>query len=105
MVQKLSLAIAAAAALSLPVSAIAAGAHGKRHIWHGYGFLPGYHQPPDPHVVHYGPQYYFDGGPQYYNGSGWYYFGRPGFNGGRWNGGSYGPCWTHTPIGLMWNCG
>ena len=23
----------------------------------------------------------------------------------RWNGGSFGPCWTSTPIGLMWNCG
>jgi hypothetical protein len=105
--RKLSLAIAVAAAAAAPVSAIAADAHGKRHIhhWHGYGFLPGYEPPPDPRVVHYGPQYYFDGGPQYYYGGGWYYFGRPGYLNGRWNGGSYGPCWTHTPIGLMWNCG
>jgi hypothetical protein len=107
MLRNFSHAMAVAAAFSLPVSAIAADGHAKRqiHHWHGYGFLPGYEPPPDPRQVHYGPQYYFDGGPQYYNGAGWYYFGRPGFNGGRWNGGSYGPCWTHTPIGLMWNCG
>ena len=24
---------------------------------------------------------------------------------GRWNGGSFGPCWTSTPIGYVWNCG
>jgi NAD(P)-dependent dehydrogenase (short-subunit alcohol dehydrogenase family) len=35
----------------------------------------------------------------------WYYFGRPGFYGGRYNGGSFGPCWTRTPIGPIWNCG
>jgi hypothetical protein len=105
MLRKLSLAIAVAAALSPPVSAFAADGHAKRHVWHGYGFLPGYHQPPDPRVVHYGPQYYFDGGPRYFDGNGWYYFGRPGYLNGRWNGGSYGPCWSHTPIGLMWNCG
>jgi hypothetical protein len=99
-VSKFSLAIVAAAVLSLPVSALATDAHGKRHIyhWHGYGFLPGYHQPPNPSEVHYDA-------PSYYYGGGRYYFGQPGFFHGRWNGGSYGPCWTHTPIGLMWNCG
>jgi hypothetical protein len=35
----------------------------------------------------------------------WHYFGRPGFYGGRYNGGSFGPCWTQTPIGPVWNCG
>jgi hypothetical protein len=45
------------------------------------------------------------GAPSYLYGGGRYYFGEPGFSHGRWNGGSYGPCWTHTPIGLMWNCG
>jgi hypothetical protein len=45
----------------------------------------------------YAPSYWHDGGR--------YYFGRPGFSHGRWNGGSYGPCWTYTPIGRMWNCG
>jgi hypothetical protein len=33
----------------------------------------------------------------------WYYFGRLGFYGDR--GGSFGPCWTRTPIGPIWNCG
>ena len=30
----------------------------KRHLvvhWHGYGFLPGYHQPPNNNVPVYGP--------------------------------------------------
>ena len=35
----------------------------------------------------------------------WHYLGRPGFYGGRYNGGSFGPCWTRTPIGPVWNCG
>ena len=25
--------------------------------------------------------------------------------GGRYNGGGFGPCWTRTPIGPVWNCG
>jgi hypothetical protein len=77
-----------------------AAATKKQHVhrWHGYGFLPGYHQPPNPGQVHYGA-------PSYRYGGGRYYFGEPGFSHDRWNGGSYGPCWTHTPIGLMWNCG
>ena len=29
----------------------------------------------------------------------------PRFYRGRWNGGSFGPCWTSTPFGYMWNCG
>jgi len=110
-VPKLSLAIAVAASLSLPVSAFAADAHGKRHIyrWRGYGFLPGYHQPPDNRIPIYGPQPYSDRAPsyapRYWYGGGLYYFGNPGFLHGRYNGGSFGPCWTWTPIGLMWNCG
>ena len=56
------------------------------------------------------PAYYGGYGPAYYPypywyGGGWHYFGDPGFLHGRYNGGSYGPCWTSTPIGLMWNCG
>ena len=98
MLRKFALAIIAC--LLLPAVASAASVHGKRHIyhWHGYGFLPGYHQPPNPAEVHYGA-------PNYLYGGGRYYFGEPGFFRGRWNGGSFGPCWTHTPIGLMWNCG
>jgi hypothetical protein len=68
-----------------------------RH-WHGYGFLPGY-RPPEV-VAHerwlhydrlYGSRYYGPAWPRYYR--------------GRWNGGGFGPCYTYTPIGYMWNCG
>ena len=34
-----------------------------------------------------------------------YGWGRPGFYRGQWNGGSFGPCWTSTPIGMMPTCG
>jgi hypothetical protein len=129
MLRKVPLAIAVAASLALPVFAFAGDAPAsaskpapsKRHViyhWHGYGFLPGYHQPPalgvpiyEPrtrrsasshqppawNAPDYTPHYWYDGGK--------YYFGEPGFLHGRYNGGSVGPCWTSTPIGLMWNCG
>jgi hypothetical protein len=73
----------------------------------GYGFLPGYRQPPDltdwrtprraagPEVRYWSP---YDGELRY--GWGW-----PGYYRGRWNGGSFGPCWTSTPIGMMPTCG
>jgi hypothetical protein len=128
----------------LPAPAGAEPPHSKPHIhiykWHGYGFLPGYHQPPSNSVPIYShrsvarnappdvppgfvspyfapvrlapagdaaPGSHFPnyGTPQYWWGGGWHYFGDPGFLHGRYNGGSYGPCWTSTPIGLMWNCG
>lgn len=78
--------------------------------WHGYGYLPGYRQPPIDSVPVLGPRGaargYPDRSPVYYYGDDQYYFGRPGFHGGgRYNGGSYGPCWTWTPIGRAWNCG
>ena len=111
MLHKCSLAIAVVASLSLSTIALAAPLHEKRHIyhWHGYGFLPGYHQPPDNRVPTYTakpsghriPAYI----PSYWYNGGRYYFGNPGFFHGRYNGGSFGPCWTSTPIGLMWNCG
>jgi hypothetical protein len=87
--------------------------------WHGYGFLPGYQQPANNSLPAYKQRaavardarlgarpWYIDPVPRYYGYDGnWHYFGRPGFYGGRFNGGSFGPCWTRTPIGPIWNCG
>jgi hypothetical protein len=105
----------------LPALALAAPAH-KRPApkWHGYGFLPGYRQPPNNSVPVYGVNgaargqryagrrhWYIDPTPSYlnyYDGE-WHYFGRPGFYRGQYNGGSFGPCWTRTPIGAVWTCG
>src|SRR5436189_3122252 len=91
----------------LPIVAPAAPAH-KRPAprWHGYGFLPGYHQPPNNTLPAYAQKtsvsrmarhnrrpWYIDPVPDYYGYDGdWHYFGRPGFYGGRYNGGSFGPC-------------
>jgi hypothetical protein len=106
----------------LSIAAEAAPLH-KRPMrgWHGYGFLPGYHQPPSNslplfmqkdvarrYAQHHreGRPWYIDPVPQYYwYDDAWHYFGRPGFDGGRYNGGTFGPCWTRTPIGPIWNCG
>ena len=94
----------------LPAIAFGAPVH-KRPAshWHGYGFLPGYHQPISNSIPIYGPRGASRGFPDYspsywYNGDR-YYFGQPGFYRGRYNGGSFGPCWTWTPIGPIWNCG
>ena len=105
----------------LPVTAPAAPLHKRPPArWHGYGFLPGYHQPlsnslplfdQDPKVLRTARRerrpWYIDPTPEYYGYDGnRYYFGRPGFDyGGRYNGGSFGPCYTQTPIGPIWNCG
>jgi len=56
----------------------------------GYGFLPGYEPP---------------GRRGYRRDSTYPWFGWPGYYRGRWNGGGFGPCWTKTPIGMVWNCG
>jgi hypothetical protein len=92
-------AVAFAAALSMATAADAAPAPKKKPYVtkKGIGFLPGYRTPETLRRIEHRPRYWYYGGR--------YYFGRPGFAGGRWNGGSYGPCWTSTPIGLQWNCG
>jgi hypothetical protein len=95
--------------LLLPAMALAAPAHQRHsHRWH-YGFLPGYRQPPNNNIPVYGARGAIRGTPAYtpsywYDGAR-YYFGNPGFYRGRYNGGSFGPCWTITPIGRVWNCG
>ena len=74
-----------------------------RH-WHkGFGFLPGFSpaERRDRAIDRARADYrrsYFYGGPGYWSS-------RPGFYRGRWNGGGFGPCWTRTPIGSVWNCG
>src|SRR5580692_3405681 len=59
MQRKILLGIVVAVSLSLPAVAFAASVHAKPlviHPWHGYGFLPGYHQPPNNNVPVYGPK-------------------------------------------------
>ena len=112
------LAGAIATTLVLPVQAAAvAGVANKRtkitvrpkRLWHGYGYLPGYRPTlaetnglpvlgPDPRRKR--EWRYFD-----VYGNAHYGWGRPGFYRGQWNGGSFGPCWTSTPIGMMPTCG
>jgi hypothetical protein len=110
----------AVAFLLLSVIATAAPVHKRpAKVWHGYGFLPGYEQPLNNALPLYMQKdgtrryarenrrpWYIDPTYQYYGYDGnMHYFGRPGFNGGRYNGGTFGPCWTQTPIGPVWNCG
>ena len=103
----------------LPATAPAASNKPAKPVWKGYGFLPGYRQPLSNSIPLYKQKdamrrlarndrrhWYIDPVPQYYRWNGeWRYFGRPGFGGGRYNGGTFGPCWTRTPIGPIWNCG
>jgi hypothetical protein len=73
----------------------------KKYTWTGYGFLPGYPRNARERRrdMTYERRYFTWDGRMTYG------FGRPGFYGGQYNGGSFGPCWTSTPIGLQWNCG
>ena len=106
------MAIAVAVSLSLPAStavdaapAKAAPAKAKRKVPKGHGFLPGYRTPEQIKRAERGRE------PRYWSSSNGYYwhrgygYGRPGVYRGRWNGGSFGPCWKQTPIGPMWICG
>jgi hypothetical protein len=96
MLRNLAGPIAIAALLLSATTTIAAPAHAKRHVahrWHGYGFLPGYRTP---------EQIEQD---EARNRQRVWWYGGPGFYRGRWNGGGFGPCWTQTPIGNVWNCG
>jgi hypothetical protein len=63
----------------------------------GYGFLPGYESP-------YTTPSRFGRDP-YTRDSTTPWYGYPQFYRGRWNGGGFGPCYTKTPIGPIWNCG
>jgi hypothetical protein len=116
------LCLSLAIVLSLLSAAAPAAPINKRtpQRWHGYGFLPGYRQPlnnslplykQDPAVLRMARRerrpWYIDPVPEYYGYDGdWHYVGRPGFDrGGRYNGGSFGPCYSRTPIGPVWTCG
>ena len=96
MLRNLAGGLALAALLLSATAALSAPVHGKRHVaqhWHGYGFLPGYRSPEqieDDEARHPNRVWWY-GGPRFYR--------------GRWNGGGFGPCWTQTPIGNVWNCG
>ena len=113
------LVVAVAACLWLPDEAFAAS--GKRHAqpaskitvhprqrWHGYGYLPGYRpwvnnldrKGRSAQIARAEPRYL-----DWRTGQWNYGWGRPGFYRGRWNGGSFGPCWVSTPIGMMPTCG
>jgi hypothetical protein len=103
--------LAVPVALLLPLAAHGAPAAGKKQpakvtvkkqAWKGYGFLPGYPRSERERRRDAQQREW-----RYYTWDGrvLYGFGRPGFYGGQYNGGSFGPCWTSTPIGLQWNCG
>src|ERR1700683_5874164 len=75
--------------LLLPAIALAAPVH-KRPIyhWNGYGFLPGYHQPPNNNIPIYGPKGAIGDtpdAPSYFYNGGWDYYGRARFFCGRHN--------------------
>jgi hypothetical protein len=74
--------------------------HPKHHVvrhGRGYGFLPGY-RPPE-------QIQWEDEVAAWRRGPPGYWYGYPRFYRNQWNGGGFGPCWTQTPIGNVWNCG
>ena len=70
----------------------------RKHYKSPYGFLPGY-EPPEVAEAR-REREYRESHPYTFDGPAW-----PRFYRGRWNGGGFGPCYTQTPIGAMWNCG
>lgn len=81
--------------------------HAARRVPKGTGFLPGYRTPEQierdrqKDIQRGRRAYYRAGGPRI----AYWRYPQPQFYRGRWNGGDFGPCWTHTPIGYQWNCG
>jgi hypothetical protein len=67
------------------------------HSVPGYGFLPGVRTPRQ--IERDRARRYYASGPHFYGPA------IPRFYRGQWNGGGFGPCYTQTPIGYMWNCG
>lgn len=90
-----------------PVSKPVRKKHAVKRIPRGVGFLPGYRTPEQIERDRYMEiqrerrAYYRAGGPRI----AYWGYSDPRFYRGRWNGGSFGPCWTSTPIGYQWNCG
>src|SRR5579862_4714246 len=93
MTRLISLSIAVVFSL-LAITAQAAPVQKKpKPVWHGYGFLPGYHQPPSNSQPLYAQKdaayrlaqhrkrpWYIDPTPEYYGYDGdWHYLGWPGF--------------------------
>jgi hypothetical protein len=79
--------------------------HQKRHAshhyhWHGYGFLPGYRTPEQIDRERAAHDWEVNGPLYHFYGPAW-----PMFYNNRYNGGGFGPCYTQTPIGPIWNCG
>ena len=114
----LALLLIPAVAFAVPAKKRTKSNHQVTRKWTGYGFLPGY--PPAELAQrgrvlvdrgrrpynYYGPyQEYVVRGPYVYQGRTVYGYGGPGFYQNRYNGGSFGPCYTQTPIGPVWNCG
>jgi hypothetical protein len=81
--------------------------HVAKRVSKGVGFLPGYRTPEQierdrkKEIQRERRAYYRAGGPRI----AYWRYPQPQFYRGRWNGGDFGPCWTHTPIGYQWNCG